>query len=224
MLTAKLILERFDRMGRLLEKREQPSRSFTLGFLELLYLSHAQIAAGTPYTMTDIDGNPRDIDDGGWSSVEERKSKANLMIGAPPGNSQVLCMNGYSASPKMNMDCIEGQKIGIQAGTGNAAVTPTDTALTTRIAHGGSAGELEYGGCELVGLTFADPDGEFTIRRYFTNNSGGAITVEEVGIHAVGCDQDTASYSFLIAHDLTGGVAVADTELLRVTYVVQITV
>ncbi|MBA7589945.1 hypothetical protein ES708_32044 [subsurface metagenome] len=85
---------------------------------------------------------------------------------------------------------------------------------------------LEYGGCELIGIAFSDPNGEFTIRRYFTNNSGGLITVEEVGIHAVGTkgSYPYGAWPFLIARDLTGGIAVADTEILRATYVPQITV
>ena len=96
---------------------------------------------------------------------------------------------------------------------------------------GQSVGEFEYGGTELVGLAFADPDGEFTIRRYFENQSGVAITVNEVGITAAsiahGSTTITTSYleTFLIAHDVVGGgIAVADGELLRVTYVPQITV
>lgn len=85
--------------------------------------------------------------------------------------------------------------------------------------------EIEYGGTELVNLTFADPDGEFTIRRYFTNNSGQSITVEEVGIQAAGGDTTHDAYAFLIARDVVSpGVAVADGEILRVTYVPQITV
>jgi len=224
MLTAKLILERLDKDGRLLERREQRSRSFTKGFLELLYVAHAQILVGAPYTMTDITGVARTVDGASWSGANFRQAKGNLMIGAPPGASQVICNNGYSSQVKMLTDTIEGNKIGIQVGTGVAAVTPTDTALATRILHGRAAGQLEYGGCELVGIAFVNPNGEFTIRRYFTNASGGSITVNEVGIHAVGTDQDTASWAFLIARDITGAVAVANTEILRVTYVPQITV
>lgn len=83
--------------------------------------------------------------------------------------------------------------------------------------------ELEYGGMEVIGLTFSDPDGEFTIRRYFTNRSGQSITVEEVGIQAKG-EIAGDVFAFLIARDLTGGIAVANTQILRATYVPQITV
>lgn len=226
MLTVKLILERLDKEGRLLERREQKSRSFTKGFLGLLYIAHAQITAASPYSMTDIDGNARNID----SQGVYKYYKATLMIGSAPGNSQVVALSGGSDSGAyFDGLMLEAQKIGIQVGTGATAVTPTDTAIETRIAHGRSAGQLEYGGCEFIGITFSDPNGEFTIRRYFTNASGGSITVNEVGMHAVGCFYHAStigdSWVFLVARDIVSpGVAVADTEILRATYVPQITV
>ncbi|GAJ12278.1 unnamed protein product, partial [marine sediment metagenome] len=96
---------------------------------------------------------------------------------------------------------------------------------------GRSSGELQYGGCELVDLAFSDPNGEFTLRRYFINNSGESRTVNEVGVFAAGAglpggEQSVGQiYSFCIAHDIvTPAVAVAEGELLRATYVPQITV
>jgi len=97
---------------------------------------------------------------------------------------------------------------------------------------GQSIGEFEYGGCDLSNINFVDPDGEFTIRRYLENHCGGAITVNEVGIAAggtwhFGAAGTNYNYAdtFLIARDIVGGgIAVADGELLRVTYVPQITV
>ena len=224
MLTVKLILERLDREGRLLERREQGSRSFVKNFIVLLYCAHTQITAAGPFVMTDIAGNPRDVDSQSSSGVGVRYVKANFMIGAPPGLAGVYCLCGIGNTYNPDKATIKGEHIGIQVGTGTNAVTPTDTALQTRIAHGRAATQLEYGGCELVDLTFANPNGEFTIRRYFTNLSGGPITVNEVGIHSVGTDLSTEAWAFLIARDLTGGVAVADTEILRATYVPQITV
>jgi len=400
MLTVKLILERLDKEGRVLERREQLSKSFVKNFISLLYCAHAQIQAASPYSMTDIDGIARDVDSQAAGSAD-RRAKANLKIGAPPGISEVICHPGVATvsgttTLKMEQCCIEGQRIGIQVGRGDTAVTPTDTKLENRIYHGshgidgapvlytayntgddedghhgiypdfqegqsfqvdkalhitsvklkvfrtGSPGnmtvaiqkadaagkpdgvdlgtkdvscdaiaaaspgewvtwtfaasiaiepwttycivvrggvdasnelnwrndgsdptytrgsllyssnagatwsapstiddymfevwgqveageeQIEYGGCELLNITFSDPNGEFTIRRYFTNASDGSITVEEVGIYAVGTDfNDCYAWPFLIARDLTGGIAVADTEILRVTYVPQITV
>lgn len=226
MLTAKIILERFDKDHRLLERRIQPSRSFVLGFIQLLYVAHAQPQGAGPYSMNDITNTARDID----SQSTGVYYKGNLKIGSAPGISEQFVFGAPSGSPYglTTAILIEGERLGIVVGTGVGAVAPTDYALGTRIVHGSGAGELEYGGCEFLSIAFADPDGEFTIRRYFTNNSGGAITVEEVGIYAAGThylvNNCGTSYPFCIARDLTGGVAVANTELLRVTYVPQITV
>jgi len=228
MLTAKLIMERFDKDHHLLERREQPSRSFVQGFIQLLYVAHTQIQSGAPYSMTDITGNARDIDS--QAGGHGRYAKSNITVGSPPGDSQLIAWTGQASGTPWSLPHLRGQYIGIQVGTGVAAVIPTDNALQTRINHGRAGGQMEYGGCELINIGFVNPNGEFTIRRYFTNLSGGGITVEEVGIYAIGTKYDSWNiaggvvWPFCIARDLTGGVAVADTELLRVTYVVQITV
>mgnify|MGYP001103104521 CR=1 FL=1 len=72
---------------------------------------------------------------------------------------------------------------------------------------GRSSGELQYGGCELSDILFsglAPHDGEFTIRRYFKNNSGESRTVNEVGIYAAGACYTSPPhvYAFCIAHDI----------------------
>lgn len=82
-----------------------------------------------------------------------------------------------------------------------------------------------YSGCEIYGLSFSHPNGQFTIRRYFHNISGSNWTVNEVGIYAMGTHSSSQCWSFMIARDVVSpGVALADGELLRVTYVPQITV
>jgi len=85
---------------------------------------------------------------------------------------------------------------------------------------------LHYGGSgtrELIEPT-PPPDMQFTIMRYFTNLAGSAVTVNEVGIHALG-RYSSANYVFLIARDVVSpGIEVANNEILRVTYVPQISV
>ena len=233
MLTAKLILERLDKEGRLLERREQKSRSFVKNFIGMLYLPHAYILASAPYSMNDITNTARDTDSQvGLGGVLARSQKSTLAMAGQPGRATGIYLAGNTGSYNIEINELnfkEGNLVGIQVGTGTNAVTPTDVALQTRVAHGRSAGQLEYGGCEFINITFSDPNGEFTIRRYFTNASGGSITVNEVGIYAtagkaIGTNGGN-TYIFLIARDkVDPGVAVADTEILRATYVPQITV
>jgi hypothetical protein len=190
----------------------------------MLYMAHAQVTDGSPYTMADIIGSSRSVDNQG--SVHAWKS--NLMMAAPPGSGGAICVCG---ADMYNTDYpnvgIVGEKIGIQVGTGTNAVTPTDNALQTKVNHGKGAGQLEYGGCECINISFSDPNGQFTLRRYFTNASGGAVTINEAGIYAISTRDGTTrtAWSFLIARDLVSpAVTVNDGEILRVTYVVQITV
>lgn len=95
---------------------------------------------------------------------------------------------------------------------------------------GRNIGQMEYGACEFLPPSFVNPNGEFSMRRYFTNRCGSALTVNEAGLFAVGCAYLNSSDTimtvapFCIARDLTGGVAVNNNELLRATYVPQITV
>ncbi|MBA7478565.1 hypothetical protein ES707_13992 [subsurface metagenome] len=364
MLTTKLILERLSKEGKLLERREQQSRSFVLQLIDFLYIKHAQTNRAT----RDIDNTLRTLD-------YNLAAQHNLLVASPGGHAGAACI--YAKYFRF----LEGQDVGIQVGRGTAAPTPADYKMEDRIDHGscgksgvpatfnnpsfetgdltswtpassanmeaiartdawairdgtyycalwstahwdlgnyaqvsqdidltnithlrfqlraeggisdrfrfevsvdghpvywkelggntdypnqladvrgytgvhtvtfkciadeaevGGAGqgawldnietllltdpEIEYGGTEVLSPIFSDPNGEFTIRTYLTNNSGQSITVEEVGIQAAGEDTTPVAYAFLIARDLTGGIAVADTEILRVTYVPQITV
>lgn len=400
MLRAKLIVERLDKEGRLLERREQSARSFVKQFIELLYIAHYQTTYGAPYSMTDIRGAEVEVDSDILAPNDiTRGSKPTLVFGSPPGSSQNILPGGGGDATALNADILNnvlmGEHLGIQVGGGVTPVTPTDFQMETRFGHGvrvadgasvtfenykvnddgdyemygvkwcsqtlrpqhqhklysvnlklfkegtpgdvtvmiygaqeeepvGSAlvtgttngntltteetgewreitfpsqielipglsyaivvhitgggtsdsvhwlydettplyyrgayaystdggtswfpstakdfmfeelgrssGELQYAGCELVDLTFSDPNGEFTIRRYFKNNSGESRTVNEAGIyasgaHITGTGEPGLIYSFCIAHDIvTPAVEVADSELLRVTYVPQITV
>jgi hypothetical protein len=227
MLTTKLILERFDKDHELLERIEKPSRSFLIQFIELNYVLAAQILDPAPYSMQDIGNNARDVDVDALVAVDIRAKICTLCVGGPGGASWCCYPSGrgsgiYSAPGDEEH---VGDTIGIVVGTDNTPVAPDDYALGTQIAHGEAAGELLYGGTELYGVTVVNPNASFTIRRYFTNASGGGITVEEVGIYSLGSDSGVGTmWSFCIARDVTGGVAVADTEILRVTYVPQITV
>lgn len=364
MLTTKLILEKLDREGKLLERREQPSRSFVLQFIDMLYSKHAQVNRA----MKDITNTSRTLD---YAAPENRQ----LMVTSTTGHASF-------GKPSYGTENIEGQDIGIQVGRGDTAPTPTDYKMEDRIKHSkcGEAGtpatftnpsfetgdltgwteahsgamvgsvnngawalkdetwfctllttgpfvagdyaqvsqdidltnithlrfqlrgeggyisnkeclevlidghpvyvkdlkndtdypnqladvcaytgthtvtfkciaftpynyadegafidnietlnivELEYGGTEISLPIFGalDHNGEFTIRRYFTNSSDSSVTINEVGIYAMGIDTSRDCYPFLIARDVVSpGVEVTAGQMLRVTYVPQIKV
>jgi len=78
---------------------------------------------------------------------------------------------------------------------------------------------MDPSGCEVVDdESYVNPNGSFTVRRYFTNKSGGTITVNEVGIYAL-------KKILAIARDLVSpAVNVLNNETLKVEYTFQITV
>ncbi|MBA7568500.1 hypothetical protein ES708_10229 [subsurface metagenome] len=223
MIKTKIILARFSHDGRLLERREQESRSWIRHFFDLLY----PIAAATDLPLiNDIGAVPRELCSEPASNALNTGPSPNLVVGSTPGNIQQLVRDGAgSAASCAYKEEILGEDIGIVVGTGGGGPTPTDDKLATKILHGETAGTLLYGGTELYGLTFAGPNGQFTIRRYLTNVLGGNILVTEAGIYSPGMSTTGGTaYLFCIARDVFGAVTVANTEILMVTYVVQITV
>lgn len=226
----KLILERFDKEHQLLERREEWSKSWVKHLFDLEY-QPLGYAVNTLPTVADIGGVNRVLRVTGGG----RAQAANMFIAAPPGNmgsyplAETFPGGGALVSGMWYITTgvgLKGDDFGIVVGTGGGGPAPADNALTTKIAHGETAGTMLYAGVELYGLTFANPNGQFTIRRYFTNVLGGAIAVTEAGIYAVGwvsAAPDIGSV-FCIARDVFGAVNVNNGEILAVTYVPQITV
>jgi hypothetical protein len=228
MLTAKLKLFRMDQDFKLLEKREQPCHSFTRNFINLLYIQVADVQNGSPYACIDIANQSRNLDNVETSN-DYRYVKTQMHVGSPGGSCMILGRASTGSVPYTTaQQILSGEKAGIQVGTGNNAVTPSDYALQTRIVHGGGVGQLEIGGCEFMNLVIANPNASFDIRRFFTNRAGGSLTINECGIYALCAANGSAGgfvWPFCIARDLvTPGITVNNGEILRVIYNLQITV
>lgn len=226
-------LERFNNDCDLVDVRKIPSRSFVYNFVKCLYLIFAYVN----YNVDDITNNARSVDADQYApSTADYGYKTTLAVSALHGLAdQYLCCGSRIHAPGTynafyyRYNNLRSQDIGIQVGTDSTPVALPDYKLGTRISHGQGAGELEYDGCEVMAPQFSDPDGEMVIRRYFNNNSGGLITVNEVGIHAAMTSRTAQSsrraWPFCVARDLVApGIDVANTEMLRVTYTIQITV
>ena len=103
---------------------------------------------------------------------------------------------------------------GIIIGTGTNAESINDYTLQTKIAHGTTSGTMYYNACTVSATSATATDVTFRITRTFTNQSGGSITVEEIGL--VACDY--TAYYYLNIRDLTGGIAVANGQTLTLNY------
>lgn len=107
---------------------------------------------------------------------------------------------------------------GIVAGTGNTAPTINDYALETLIAHGVGAGQLQYSAVTFGAPASDATTSQFTITRNFANGSGGAITVNELGLYVMGFLYNSTYYFMIIRDVIAGGISVPDGQTLTVNY------
>lgn len=139
MLTAKLILERINERGRLLERREQKAHSFTRGLIDLLYVASSQLQLAAPYSIKDIDNTPRDVDVQPMTGTGNRSMSCHLRMGSPAGQGSVQVDPGTDTNPNFLFpirSSIIGNDLGIQVGIDNTGHVPTDRRLGQRIGHG----------------------------------------------------------------------------------------
>ena len=111
--------------------------------------------------------------------------------------------------------------LGIVVGTGTNAVTVSDYALQTKIAHGTGASQLSYQLMVFSAPVLAGSTVSFTMQRTYNNGSGGDITVQEVGLIIKSLANN---FLFMIARDLTGGHLVQNTKSYLAQYTFGVTV
>lgn len=109
---------------------------------------------------------------------------------------------------------------GIWIGTGSTAEDFDDFELDTKIDHGSAAGELRYWDMLEPKQEWDVPTRQWTItnRRYFTNHSGGSISVAEMGMVGKFYVYATGYYGMMARDVLGAPVAVGDEELFMAEY------
>ena len=140
------------------------------------------------------------------------------------------------AVSSLNFDCAAVANIdsyGVVVGVGSNAPTISDYALQTRISHGVSAGQLQYGGVAFGLPTCNLTTSHFTVTRDFANSSGNPIAVYEIGLYVKGdmpvllkdsTSRGNDSYSptvmyFCTIRDVIGaGINILNGETLTVNY------
>ena len=213
-----LTLEVFDKHGKRTSYHKQRSHSWTRNAYNHLF---SQLAA-------------KDLDDpttfgGGYLNI--KKTNGSVVAGDTPsgiGNvgtddlntvdTAQAIMGGYRG-PAGNDD------YGIQVGTGTNAESFEDYTLQTKIASGNGAGELAYGEGKAHDETYTAGTKTYKVDlvRYFNNNSGGLITVNEMALVTCGYAPTIEGQYWLVARDKLGtGVEVADTGQLKVTYTISL--
>ena len=104
-----------------------------------------------------------------------------------------------------------GHVRGIVVGSGSTASDFDDTKLETVIDHGTGSGELEYGD-QTETTNEADGVYDVDVSRTFTNNSGGNVTVNEIGIYGStnATESTTTNMHMLLREVLDSGITIPD--------------
>jgi hypothetical protein len=192
-----------DASGKLLTSRRFKAKSWLAQFLCMLK-GQFMIPYGTDAnrgnaSVTDTSGTVR-----GYPSTGVYIYQAGLCLYAGDGVGDYGLVVGSSDTP-------------------NAVNTYTMGAI---IPHGNSANQLYYGATTIENPQ--NPSGTnywiFRIIRTFTNNSGGSITVKEIGLIVKAIDSQSYVRYFLIARDVISPVTVPNGATLTVRYIPKITV
>ena len=194
-----------DKDGKVILKREQESHSWVRNLYHLVFCQGAGVAYNTAdgLAITVTGGTP-------VSSMTAQPSMC--------GVDQDESLRGAA----------DNDDVGIVSGTNSDAEDFEDYALGARIDNGTGAGELTYVGQEATVVSTVDTTKKAELVRYFNNNSGAAITVEEVALYArmasISAYATCGSLGYvMMCRDLTGGVSVPDTGQLKVTYTIEFT-
>lgn len=200
-------LEVFDKDGKLLQRHHQRSHSWVRNTYNMLF---SQMA-----------GKNIDDDTFGAGKLSIKLTDGTVKHGTRPAgqpteeNLDGGTTYGYRAAAGEDSH-------GILVGSGTDAEDFEDYSLQTQIVEGSGAGQLSHTESEAHSVSYAGLTMENELVRYFNNNSGGDVSVNEVVLatygHAYGV------WDFIVSRDkLTSTVTVPDTGQLRVTYTIQLT-
>lgn len=183
---------------------------FVSSFMRLLYRQLSQSSRA----VFDIDNISRTNSGGGRSTFQ--------LIG-PGGN----IVDAYADNTVLSY------RKNIVVGTGSTPVSMGDYYLSGPITHGKNSGQLLYAGNFIEDYYVGANNAQFSIIKYMENASGNPITINEIGLTAGGnsaldgYDSDTEfpKYYFMIARNvLTTPVTVNNGEVLKVTYIFNVSV
>jgi hypothetical protein len=110
---------------------------------------------------------------------------------------------------------------GIVVGTNNTAVTADDYKLNTIVAAGVAASQLYHYSCTCNDVVTDATTANMRIDRVFANNSGGTITIKELGIYGY----NGAPYTFCLCRDIIAdpGTDIDNGEYMQVQYTITVT-
>jgi len=186
-----------DKDGKLLSRCEGKSDPFTKAWIRMFRTAFTStpVSADITVTLTCTDGTGRAY--------------------------YVNVSGGYVCIPISGNAAANDDTYGVRVGTSTTAFQRDQYELQAKIAHGSGSGQLTYGAHTIEDYLDEDSTTRFRILRPFTNNSGAAITVNEIGIAICNYNTKTTPYNryYLICRDvLTSPQSIPNLATLTVTY------
>jgi len=204
-----LTLEVFDKNGKLIKRHHQRSHSWVRNAYNHMFSQLAGV----------------DIDDSTFG--------AGLLSAKDTGG--IVRYGSYELFIQSYMFSVESvgygyragatvDDFGIVVGSGTNAESFEDYVLQTPIADGTSAGQLSY--VESAAPAIVWTAGTLTLKndliRYFNNNTGGNVSVNEVSLIQYCRIEDNVYYILHVRDHLASTVTVPDTGQLKVTYTISL--
>jgi hypothetical protein len=204
------MLETFDRTGRLVHRHRERAHSTTRNYYNWLFSQGAS---------SNGDGSSFI---GGQVSIKDtsavHRTGASIITITNANVELTLAVHGFLAASAIDTR-------GIVVGSGTNAFSFEDFVLQTPIANGTGAGQLSYVASELPVLSYVG--GTLTLThthvRFFNNNSGGSVTVNEVAMYVRFIAGDSNTIPAAVERTKLGAtVTVLNTGQLKVTYTVNL--
>ena len=209
-LKAFLEFEVRDRNGKLITRRKQRAHSWVRNLYNLMVCQAAAVAGDLAVGLSLLDT-------GGAIRSDTTTQPASGEASSGTSNRRIYVGLGYGFYAGAGVD-----SFGLVVGTGSDPENFDDHALGAKIASGNLAGQLAYSVTDAPVVSTVGTTKRIQWIRYFNNNSGGAITVNEVGMYTKGCISSYA-ITYMLCRDLvSAGVEVPDTGQLKVTYTIQL--
>lgn len=209
-----MTLTRADRRRRPLERLgPMPSRSFVKAFLQFLYCQ----MSNNSQSIIDITNTAQTVSSSSFARISA------LHPGLASGSDQLYALDGNGVIFRVGN--FTAEQAGIVVGTSSTAVAVADDNLVSPIANGSSAGQLTHYGSYGLNYTTGASSASFDLEREFRNDSGGGITVAEIGVYVATClnATSTSGKSFCILRDvLSPTVTVNNGEYLKVKYTITV--
>jgi len=215
-----LTLEVLDRDGKLIQRHRQRSHSWVRNAYNVIFCQLAgkdadDVAFGAgKLCQKDTTGILRE---GDYPAAIAAGTGSAPRLATSDGLSAGASNSGYRVAASED-------GWGIIVGSGINVESFEDYVLQTPIAEGAGPGQLSHAQSEDHSISYAALVMKNELVRYFNNNSGGNVSVNEVALVAGAGGSIASTNKVLMSRDkLASTVTIPDTGQLRVTYTIQLT-